>query len=239
MKTKLLKGALDSPSAHSINNIMNISKNSYLDKINGLSARERSIILAATLATLYVMFFHFILPSIEAPRESLKNNIELMQAQISVRSQDVHQLVSMSHQHSDVAKQNRIEKINLQLSNLGDNWAKLSTGLISPHEMPQLIENILTQQSDIEIVRIENLPATPLVKNESAESPAATDIYKHGLYLEIRGQYFDTVQLLRELEALPWQIIWGEFNLRSDSPPSSTISLTLYTLSFGETWLEI
>jgi len=220
---------------------MNTPKNKerLVDKIDSLSGRERTIILAATLATMYVIFFHFILPTIETPRETLKSNIELVQAQINIRSQDIHQMVGQSQQHSDVAKQNRIENINLQLSNLGQNWIKLSTGLISPHEMTQLVELILTQQSDIEIIRIENLTATPLVKNETAETSPDTAIYKHGLYLEVSGQYFNTAKLLRELEALPWQIIWGEFSLRSESPPLSTINLTLYTLSFGKTWMEI
>lgn len=82
-------------------------------------------------------------------------------------------------------------------------------------------------------------PATPAGANNLAQSAppaqesAAVDfgLYRRGVQLVVRGNYLDLVQLLGELERLPWRMLWGKAELKLDQYPTVTLTVTLYTLS--------
>ena len=73
----------------------------------------------------------------------------------------------------------------------------------------------------------------------AAEQPAGQNIFKHGVELTLRGSYFDMLDYLAQIEALPWQMYWGRLRLEARDYNRPVLTLTLYTLSLDKTWLTI
>ena len=64
-------------------------------------------------------------------------------------------------------------------------------------------------------------------------------IYKHGVEIVIQGRYLDMMHYMSALEAMPWQLFWGKATMQIDTYPDATLSLTLFTLSLDEKWLNL
>lgn len=73
----------------------------------------------------------------------------------------------------------------------------------------------------------------PQAGTTPAQESAASDfgLYRRGVQLIVRGTYLDLVQLLGDLEKLPWRMLWGKAELKLDQYPAVTLKVTLYTLS--------
>lgn len=76
-------------------------------------------------------------------------------------------------------------------------------------------------------------PASPQAGSPSAQESTATDfgLYRRGVQLTVRGNYLDLVQLLGDLEKLPWRMLWGKAEFKLEQYPNVTLRVTLYTLS--------
>jgi len=55
----------------------------------------------------------------------------------------------------------------------------------------------------------------------------------------VRGSYADLLQYLAALEKLPTQMFWSMAKMNVVKYPEAELTLTLYTLSLDETWLQI
>jgi len=64
-------------------------------------------------------------------------------------------------------------------------------------------------------------------------------MYKHGLRIQLSGQYPDILRYLGALEALPWKVFWGEVQLQTEKYPVSRVTLVIYTLSLDEAWIGV
>jgi len=57
--------------------------------------------------------------------------------------------------------------------------------------------------------------------------------------LTLRGSYFDMLDYLAQIEALPWQMYLGKLKLDARDYKRPVLTLTLYTLSLDKAWLTI
>ena len=64
-------------------------------------------------------------------------------------------------------------------------------------------------------------------------------ILKHGIQITVRGGYLDMLHYLAALEKMPVQMFWGEISFSVEKYPDAVLTLTLYTLSLGKTWLTV
>jgi MSHA biogenesis protein MshJ len=108
----------------------------------------------------------------------------------------------------------------------------------------------------VRIIRLRNLPATPLVEKDSGQTVSAAAnapapatpvpdrqdgnrrVYKHGVQVLIEGPYLDLLAYVTRLEKQPWQVYWGRAVMTADYPQAQ-VELTLYTLSLDKAWLVV
>jgi MSHA biogenesis protein MshJ len=119
----------------------------------------------------------------------------------------------------------------------------VTSGLVAPKAMAPLVEQVLARSRGLALVRLENLPPTPLDEaskaGTEATAAAASAVYKHGLKLEVRGEYGDLLRYLHALEQMPAKVFWGEVTLDSPKGGRAQMTLVLYTLSTESGWLAI
>ena len=125
-----------------------------------------------------------------------------------------------------------------------------SVQVVNPQEMTAMLEQVLSNQTDLKFVSLKNLPAVPEFVEASAEGAtgeevavdnvAASDvnnintIYRHSVVLEMEGSYHSMLAYLKKLEQFPWRFFWQGIEIETGKYPNSLIRLKVYTLGFRE-----
>jgi MSHA biogenesis protein MshJ len=129
--------------------------------------------------------------------------------------------------------------------------AAVTRGLVSPKDMARMVEQILTTNRDVQLVRVENLPSLSLLDTPSTDpatpppagaSPAPAGgigLYRHGMRIQVKGNYLDIIRVLRSMEALPWKVFWGEVSVKTEKYPQSHATVVIYTLNQNRAWIGI
>lgn len=69
--------------------------------------------------------------------------------------------------------------------------------------------------------------------------PGESGIYRHGVEIVMQGRYPHLLDYMAALEAMPWQLYWSKAQLRVDEFPKATLTLTVYTVSLDQKWLNL
>ncbi|MEN9868290.1 MAG: hypothetical protein RL748_3880 [Pseudomonadota bacterium] len=80
--------------------------------------------------------------------------------------------------------------------------------------------------------------ATAKVDNKPPEKQEGP-IFRHGVVLEVEGNYLDLMEYLVALEKLPQQVYWGNLQLNVKKHPRATMSVEIFTLSLDRKWLNL
>jgi MSHA biogenesis protein MshJ len=105
--------------------------------------------------------------------------------------------------------------------------------------MARLVEQMLLKNRGLRVMKVESIPATPLLNVVESAVGSGPMVYRHGMNIEIKGGYLDILRYLKSLEALPWKVFWGKVTLKTEQHPVSHVSLLIYTLSTHEAWIGL
>lgn len=222
---------------------------------NVRNLRERILIaglIAALIINVWLLFFYdhiqIAQSKIDTELSSLKQKIDnidkqyniLVAAKLNDPNRKTNKRLQLAQQH--------IDKLDTQLQ------LKME-GLILPTQMAKVLEQVLSQQTNLNFKRIQSLAAKPfLVKspeiaaannNESdtqtINSAEYTDIgvYQHGIEMEFSGSYLETLNYLKQLKQLPWNFYWDDVLFDVVKYPKSSIIIRVHTLSLKEGWLGV
>jgi MSHA biogenesis protein MshJ len=116
--------------------------------------------------------------------------------------------------------------------------------LVSPQDIPALLERLLTRHASLRLISLRTLPTVPAnepeptadgdkklgEKDKQAEPVRRNgiDVWKHGVEIRLRGNYADLTAYLTELERLPQRLVWGKVSLNADYPKSE-LHLKIYS----------
>jgi MSHA biogenesis protein MshJ len=232
-------------------------------KIDALSLRERAIIFAMAALILMVLVNTALLDPQFAKQKQLTQRIKKDQSVIAGLQAQIQQKISSNELDPDKADKLRLQEMKDQAAQMQGALRDVERGLISPDKMSALLEDILKQNHALRLVSLKTLPPSSLADQAQAEekpidsilssikdkaesklkgkpeSFVADKVYKHGVEIVVQGGYLDLMNYLTQLEAMPWQLLWGKAKLDVDDYPRSTLTLTLFTLSLDKKWLNL
>lgn len=211
-------------------------------RIDALELRQRGLVLLAVIVVLFVVWDQLLMNPLETRRQSLSNQVGQVRSEIDTLNGSIQDMAARSARDPDAPLRAQVELLQSKISALNENLEALTGELIPPRTMPEVLESLMTQDASLELVRLEGLGAAPVIESvstgESGLGPVP-GLYRHGLRLVFRGSYLDTLDLLEEIEALPWRFIWSRVNIEIRKYPKSMVTLELYSLSLDEAWLEV
>lgn len=210
------------------------------ERIDALALRERALIFVGVLGVLFVLAANILFPPLRAEQSRAELALKAKRDQVRLLHRQIQQLAGEHGRDPDEVNRERLAQLQERLRTMETSVGGFAQGLVNPREMARLVQDMLTQNSRLRLVRAENLPPVALGENED-KKPPANDIviYKHGLRVELEGQYVDILRYLRALETLPWKVFWGELRLESEKHPVSRVSLVIYTLSPERAWIGV
>jgi MSHA biogenesis protein MshJ len=207
----------------------------FANRIDAMSLRERALIFITLLVALYFLAVNVLFGPLNAEKDRLQQQVNLKRQEVQVLELQVQALVG-SGEHPDAAKRKKLEALQENLKTMDTELVRITSGLVPPKEMARLIEQMLLKNRGLQVMKVESLPATPLL---DASASAGTLVYKHGMNIEVKGGYLDILRYLQSLEALPWKVFWGKVSLKTEKHPDSHVSLLIYTLSTHEAWIGL
>lgn len=220
----------------------------FIAWIEGLSRRERLMVLVATVVCMWAMFdVLFLTPLLESKRE-LAKRIDAGRQQITVMQDQIRTLQSQGAADPDAANRARLAELQDRLRDVDAQLDQLRREMVSPEQMTQVLESVLQKRRQLKLVSLKTLPVSPLIPS-SEPAPEATTasratspevaVFRHGVEITVEGRYLDLLEYLSDLERSPWQLMWGNASVRAERYPNSTLTVTVYTLSLDKTWLSI
>lgn len=231
-------------------------------KIDNMSLRERALIFAAAAFVLITLLNATLLDPLLARQKTLSSQVVQQQEKMKALQAQMQGLLQAREDDQKSPLRMHIASLKAQLQEQESYLKSRGDRMVEPGKMAGLLEQVLNKNSKLELVALETLPASLLIKpkagneqggisgspqNAATAQPAAATavgqqrIFKHGVKITVRGAYPGLSQYLAELEKLPVQMFWGEAGLSVEDKyyPAATLTLTLYTLSLDKTWLTI
>ncbi|NRF71113.1 hypothetical protein HLB44_29365 [Aquincola sp. S2] len=203
-------------------------------RFDARAARERLLLIAASLALLGLMADFFLLRPALADWSAARARHAVAVAALQRAGADEARRVAVEQQLArDVAQgQARVDHAAAELR-------ALRATLVAAPEMGPLLARLLSGVAGVQVRSMLSLGPTEAAAAGAGAPAAATPLYRHGVELVLEGRYADLLGGLQAIEALPQRMLWGGLRLQVEQHPTVVLTVRLYTLSEQRSWLEL
>ena len=230
-----------------------------IQTIDAKSLRERIAIFAGIVVVLILLINTFVFDPQYEQQKTLSEKIHTSQSKIAQMQTEIQAIIGAQSFNPDAANTLRLQNLQTKSQELRSDLQGLSSVLVKPENMAALLEEMLTRNNGLHLVSLKTLPVTSLGKQVGSVAKASPEqmlksvsgqsdpiqsvnnsaIYKHGVDMVIRGKYLDMMAYMIALEAMPSQLYWGRVTMQMEAWPEATWTLSVFTLSLDEKWLNL
>ncbi len=224
---------------------MSSAKTVLIDRFKALNTRERNIVLILVLAVAVFIWDALLFAPVQRDTKQMKQQLNALNSKIKKQEAQLAELMAAANQDPNSELKQRRDQLSDAVAEMDQRLKDLTSNLIPPRQMAKVLEQVLRQNSSLRLVKVTSLPSQKLtgVKNESGVeivTSAETEVlYRHGVRLELEGSYFDTLDYLQKLEALPWQVLWSTLQYEVQEYPKASVRLEINTLSTDAGWIGV
>jgi MSHA biogenesis protein MshJ len=227
-------------------------------KVDSLSLRERIILFSLMSVVIICLFTVTVFDKQFAHIKQLSRQISQARSDIDKARDEVRQVL-INYQDPDAGNRQRLKALQQELPAMRDSLIGLQKGLVSPDRMTLLLQDLIKGNVGLSLVSLKTLPVenlamqglTNLTVSNAKEALAAAAtalvtkpehtaaVYTHGVEIVVEGSYMEILDYINQLESMPWQLLWGKAKLEVKEYPTSTMTLTVYSLSLDRKWLNL
>lgn len=209
-----------------------------LDRLDARSLRERVLVLIALLAMIGILWDSLLMRPVERSRKQLIPEVANLREEVNRINQTIEAIASVARTDPNAALHSQLTVARGGIADLDKQLGGLTNGLIAPEEMIQVLKRVLDQTAPLKLTSLRTLPSEPL----SALMPGEvlpSQVFRHGVELELTGNYLDVVSFLRKVNKLPWRFYWQALELDVEAHPLLRVKITAYTLGEEEAWIGV
>ncbi len=219
-----------------------------MEKIDARVIRERGLIFVTLLAVVFLLWSFLLQNRFDAERKQLVSQEQQIASEQKTLEGRITELTLAMASDPAIARKNEIAQLNQQIVDVESRLSGLSQGLISAAQLPKALEDVLQKTSAIAVQQVRTLPATELrlaakvvpgANGTTTVEEGGTGVYKHGMLIRVSGSYQQLLELMREIEALPWRFYWESLDYQVTNYPDATIDIRVFTLSSEEGLLGV
>ena len=208
----------------------------YAERIDALSLRERVLIfIAAALVLVAFAYLGLIAPLMDRDKR-LAREVARRQTELAMLQTQLQAMARSGEMRPDEANRAKLEGLQRDMAQLDRQIAQEASRFTTPRHMRDVLQQILARNARLQLVDLKTLPVD-LFGHSEARGPRP--IYRHALELTVSGAYLDLYAYLRQLEALPTRLYWRKADLAAGDYPKVVLKLTVYTLSFDRSWMNL
>jgi len=226
---------------------MNVTWQKVVARFGALKPRERIMVFAAGAVVIGWFVFMLAIDSELTRYKRLSVDLARQQAMLGQLQAQAADLSRSAAQDPNASGRARVAELTAQLARFDTELRGVQQGLVPPTRMTRVLEDMLTRNNRVHLVKLKTLPVTALVEREATGEPVSAGtkgaadrlVYKHGIELTLEGGYLDLLDYLTRLEKLRWQMFWAKALIDASEYPRVQLTVTLYTLSLDEAWLVV
>lgn len=202
-------------------------------RIAVLSQRERVLILLTGLVLLGAAGLYGWLDGADTRLQ--QDRMALSAAERDLEIMELENLGKQARLKRDPNQgvRDQLAQVEADLARIDDELKAQTVDLIPAHEMPLVLEALLSRSANLHMLALSSLEPTPLMAGEQK-----VNLYKHGIRLQLEGGYFDVYQYLKALEALPRHFYWKQFDYQVKVYPGAVVEMEIYTLSTSKEFIR-
>lgn len=212
------------------------------EKVDSLSLRERVLIALTFCALIYFAWENIVFKKVWSSKDDLVTQVDSASKQIQSVKGQIQAVTTKIQTNNYDELQKQVLSLKARNQEMRTLIEKMAEQLLPPSEMSNMLSHMLKSDSGIRIINMSNIPETPLFTGLSEEDvnndPNKIQVYQHGMELIIEGEYFSIMNFLKELESIPWRLIWSSLDYEVVEYPVGRVKITLYTLSLHQGWIS-
>ena len=201
----------------------------YLDKLN---LRERLLVTFTAIMLLGSVWYLGLMEPMQKQIENSRTEIETVRKRVQSINQDL-EVQQAQASSGAIGMREQYTLVQRRLEELNEKLGGYTAELIGPGEMASVLQGVLKEQSNLRLVRMNNLTPEPLRVADSDD----VSFYKHGLEIIFEGGYFAALEYLEQVESLPWRFYWQILELEVLEYPLNRIRIEVSTLSPHKEWI--
>lgn len=215
---------------------MKIYWNRFQKSFNQLGLRERKLVfITSTVLLLAIFIFLIWQPMIVKWQASANSSGQLIQ-QADLAQAAIASLKENAVRNVNKPYKEKITALHARLKKQQHKIDTITSALISPKNMPEVFSKLLNR-NDLTLESVSNQDAEAV--NISTNAQEDSLLFKHGLLLEMKGQFLSGLNYIKQMEKQDWQLYWDELNYVTKKYPQGVLTLKVHTLSTSDSVLEL
>ena len=209
--------------------------------------RQRLLLLVAVVAVFLTLWDAVLMRSSKLREEQAESDTALLEKQVKALELQAEATLKKLAADPNLERRKRKAELERQLADLDSGFNERTADLIPPSEMVRVLKELLGRDSGLQLVRLESEPARALLApDEESGSEGKVDLgsgpvrlFRHGLVLQMSGDYLSVLRYIQAVEQLPWKFFWESMSYQVQQWPMGLITLKLLSLSSEEGWIGV
>ncbi|PVY70309.1 MSHA biogenesis protein MshJ [Tamilnaduibacter salinus] len=204
--------------------------------------RERGLILVTALIVVVLGVWQFSLGPTLAQIDTGEARFAQKNASLAGLNDQAKALAERAEKDPNTALRDRIDRRQSRLSELDGRISEATGALVSPRAMVGVLEEMLSSQQNLTLVRLRLLEPMPIRAPGGHDAGSAETVplmYAHDVEVTVRGGYLPLLDYLRRLEALQRDLSWRQLDYKVLSHPDAEATLRIRTLGLEPAWLGV
>lgn len=207
-------------------------------RINALSLRERGILLITLWGLLFVLWDLALMEPVRERQQTVRTQLEAVRERVGAMTQGMRTLAGERQHDPKQQLRARLEALRAENMTLAQEIESIRSGISTPQQSLEVLTGLLAEQSDVEVISLENLLVEPLAVSGSDPETSA-HLHIHRVRLVLESNFNGVLDYLYLIESLPDGVYWESLKLTVPGWPANRVELVLYSLVPGDGWLEV
>lgn len=209
-------------------------------RIDTLAVRERLLLLITVLAGVWLLFDSLWLGPVQRQLQNAAQREQQLAAQQQAELARLGDLRQRADQDPAAELRAHIERVRRDISELDERLHERMLSFVEPQQMTRLLSDLIQGSRDLMLLSVHSEAPTRLGGDNASDARIAASIYRHGLIMELAGEYLALLDFLRQVETMPWRLFWDSLQVEViEQDTSRRFRLRVYTLSPSDAWIGI
>ena len=206
------------------------------DWFEARNVRERLALTAAACAVILLALEALAWAPARQRLHDAESQVASLESQKNVLQAELDTLDEQEALDPDAAVRRQLDTFDRQVSSIDQKLEGQALQLIAPEQARAVLQALIANVRGLRMVGLQTEPARALVETEGLDLPV---LYRHGLVIDLEGDYLALLEYVRALEQLPWRLYWYGLDVTADKPGARRFRLRLYTVSLRKEWIRV
>jgi MSHA biogenesis protein MshJ len=203
---------------------------------DGRPMRERAVLAAAAIVVTVLLLEGLWWGPQRERAGAAQTDVTLLVEQKSTLAAELGQLEEREALDPDSAIRAQLDFLSGKITVLDQRLQAQTLQILAPEQMPAVLRDLIRTVEGLRITAVRSEAPQRLVNSAEDNLPV---LYRHGLVIDLEGDYLGLLDCVRKLEDLPWRLYWLGMEVRADGVAPGEFRLHVYTVSLREEWIRV